>query len=268
MMKNYLSLLGIQMREVVWVAWVFPAIGLVMYGLPFLTVSRTHSGLSMVLSIMPSVYTVMLAYLLVIKDRTTWAKEFRLMAHAEFLISRPILRRTGYAAFMTIYFVMILFPSVANLAYACQNPSLEFLCYQSAGSKTEAAVYRDLYLQILPDSQLVERPKSSPIILWPKGAVFVAGWKLLIVVVLAVMIQFVVFLRLPKIAKTILAAAIIVAPPLLLLLSMSVQSAFQVYQNLFGFFINHWVVVVSSGIVIVLALEVLAFRLSAESEIT
>jgi len=267
-MRTYLSLLGVQMQGVMWVAWMFLMVGLLWNGLPLLIGKGPNSGLAMVLTLFPCFYTVMLAYFLVIKDRTKVAKSFRLIPQAEFLISRPISRMTGYAVFMTIYFVLVIGPSVIGLAYASQNPALEFLCYKSPTQQTAAAIHQEQYLEIMPGSRLQEQPKGSPIIVWPQGAVFVAGWKLLIVVVLALMVQFIVFLKMRNSMRTVVATLVMFLPLLLMFLTTREESVwFSAYQSAFGFFTVHWLAVWGIAITLFLAAEALAFHLAARSDI-
>lgn len=267
-MKIYLSLLSIQMRGVMWVAWMFIFIGLLWNGLPLLIGKGPNSGLFTVLTLFPCFYTVMVAYYLVIKDRTKALSGFRIMPHAEFITSRPVSRKLGYAVFLTIFFSLVIGPSLVNVAYASQHPVLEFLCYKSGSHQTEAAAHRDEYLRIMPGSHIEERPKSSPVIVWPQGALFVAAWKLLVVLVLAVMVQFVVFLNISNLGKKIAAVLVMGIPFLLMFLTIKPESVwYSAYQSAFGIFTVHWgMVAISVGLLFILA-QTWAFRLAANVDV-
>lgn len=121
----------------------------------------------------------------------------------EFLLSRPILRRTAYFSRVVYLFVLMLVPPLSAIYAERANPDLRVDFFQWTEPNAIAGSIQ-FYQKQFPDSTLVHKAPSSyrpntyvATVVIPSGNLLVAYWDLFVVIVLTLILQLATFFMSP-----------------------------------------------------------------------
>lgn len=116
------------------------------------------------------------------------------MPHAEFLLTRPVVRRRLCVVCLSIFYVIVLTPSVLALAVTAFRPDLRLSLYKSATQSTEAADRQTVYEKGFPFTY-VEPGKNRLVLVAPHGLLYAKAWQLATVTLAAILLQWLLFRR-------------------------------------------------------------------------
>jgi hypothetical protein len=114
----------------------------------------------------------------------------------EFLLSRPIRLRTAYLSRMAVYFILMLAAPLSEVYVASAKPGLRVEFYPWKDQSTETTDRLRFYQQQFPDSAVDYKPRtgvrkeaSDATLSIPFGALLIAFWDLIVVIVFAFALQ-------------------------------------------------------------------------------
>ena len=84
-----------------------------------------------------------------------------LIPSGEFLLTRPISRRTSYFSLMFLYFIVLLSPCALDIVVTMVEPDLRVSFYHGKTQSTEGADKLSLYQVQFPNSSLIRMPKEG-----------------------------------------------------------------------------------------------------------
>jgi len=125
----------------------------------------------------------------------------------EFLLSRPILRRTAYFSRVVFLFALMLVPPLSEIYAERANPDLRVDFYHWTEPNLIAGQIQ-LYQNKFPNSSVVHKAPSSyrpntyvATVVIPSGKLLVAYWDLCVVIVLTLVLQLAMFFTSPVNAR-------------------------------------------------------------------
>jgi hypothetical protein len=127
---------------------------------------------------------------------TTWAG-YKPIPYGEFLFAHPILRTQAYRPRILVYYILILASPLVGLGLASRRPEMTLALYQTPTRRAEALVNLKYYQSAFPDSHIYDKNNTKTLVI-PNGCMAAAGWKLFITTLIAVGVQTMVLLPLPK----------------------------------------------------------------------
>lgn len=173
----------------------------------------------------------------------------------EFLLSRPILRRTAYFSRVVFLFVLMLVPPLSAIYAERANPDLRVDFFHWVDPNAVAGQIQ-FYQKQFPDSSVIPEPRSVQLnaylrttyvasVAIPSGKLLVAYWDLFVVIVLTLVLQLAMFFTSPVNARIgflfmtlagtwffVGLAFVVMFPPL------GVRPT--VYEDGFFLFAHHW----------------------------
>lgn len=121
----------------------------------------------------------------------------------EFLLVRPVLRRTAYLSRMVLYFIIILAAPLLEVYVASAKPDLriEFFDTSTQSPGAEAAARQKFYQDQFPESSVVHETKlvgthtkiPYNALVIPSGALLIARWDLFAAIMIALILQIAMF---------------------------------------------------------------------------
>ena len=219
------------------------------------------SGIATSLSAMPIMFSGILAMQFFTRN-TGWsgAGSAWLMPAGEFLLTRPVPRRTAHLSLMCLYFVVLLSPCLLNVGVTLAEPHLRISLYHSKTQSTEGADKLSLYQKQFPNSSVIHLPKAGHnTLVIPFGEMLIAFWQLWMTVVLALALQTTTLLVLPSKVQMGLLMAICLAPMFLITFKLWGDPTMAL-EKLFFVFAHHWVLIA----LLTLGVFVLVQRMAAK----
>ena len=122
----------------------------------------------------------------------------------EFLLGRPILRRTAYFPRMVLFFIIMLITPFLQVYVASAKPDLRVEFYNWVDPAIIAG-HKSFYREQFPNGTVIHQPDpglqkgfydSSLVI--PSGALLVAWWNLIVAIVVGLILQMTLFSRSPS----------------------------------------------------------------------
>jgi hypothetical protein len=99
--------------------------------------------------------------------------------HAEFILSRPVMRRQIQQCYAAFYFLLVLIPLLISLGVSLLNPDLYLSLHQNAAGSTEALDKLSYYQAKFSQSEILNDESGNPKeLLIPNGSVLVVAWML------------------------------------------------------------------------------------------
>ena len=113
------------------------------------------------------------------------------MPHAEFLLTRPVLRRRMCVVCLSIFYVIVLAPSVLALGATAFKPDMRLSLYKR---DTQSADRQAIYEKGFPHTY-VEPGKNRSTLVAPYGQLYAKAWQLASVTAAALLLQWLLFRR-------------------------------------------------------------------------
>jgi len=156
-----------------------------------------------------------------------------LMPESEFLLVRPISRRTAYLSRLFLFFIIVLLPSLLEVSAALVKPDLEMSFELSGKQNTEAEYKEKLYQDQFPNNSIIRKPKANHDTLVIRfGALLIALWVFCLTIFIALILQMAMLFMLPVSIQWGILTAIC---------TVSIFSSQTKMESSFFFFANHWV---------------------------
>jgi hypothetical protein len=169
---------------------------------------------------------------------STW-----LIPGAEFLLVRPVSRRTAYRCWILLYFVVLLLPMLSYVGLTMAAPDLRISVYESANPVRGRMDRASLYQEQFPASTLIPARKGSfATLIVPNGALLVAFWQFWLTILLALALQVTSHLGLPSKLQMGLLVAICVVPPFMVAFHLLGNPTPLLEYTLF-IFAHHWITI-------------------------
>lgn len=166
-----------------------------------------------------------------------------LLPAGDFLLTRPIPRRMAYYSRMSLYFAVLLLPSLLNVGLTAVEPDLRISLYHSETQSTEGADKLALYRAQFANGRLVHDPRAGhDTFVIPFGAVWVAIWQFWLAILLALALQGATLLTLPSRIQIGLFTAICLTPMLMIMFRFR-EDPTAMLEDVVFFFIQHWVLI-------------------------
>jgi len=203
-MRNFSPLLRFNLKTIPWFVWMlsFVTIGMAII---FSRTTGELSGFETELGGFPLFYSAMIGlfFFSEAKDgRSTSTAWLTPVPHGEFLLTRPIPRESAWLMRSSLFFMCVLAGPVLNLCLTQFHPDMHLSLYQSATQHTEAAEKLALYRSVFPASIVIHAPGAShDTLIVPGGYLLVAGWQLFRSVIVALGLQILPLLLIPRKAK-------------------------------------------------------------------
>jgi hypothetical protein len=104
-------------------------------------------------------------------------KEGARLPHAEFLLSRPVMRRQIQQYYAVFYFLLVLAPLLISLGVSLFNPDLYLSLHKNVAGPTEALDKLAYYQAQFPQSEVLDDESGNPKeLMIPDGSVLVVTW--------------------------------------------------------------------------------------------
>jgi hypothetical protein len=207
------------------------------------------TGLITTLNTMPLMFCGLLGMQFLIRD-TGWSGTASnwLMPAGEFLLTRPVQRRTAYLSRMALFFIVILLPCFLNVGVTMVKPDLRISLSNSKSQNVEVASKLTRYQEQFANSALIHPSKAgNDTLLIPRGAVLIALWQLWLATLLALGLQAATLLTLPS--KTQIGLFMVLCfAPLLITTFPLLGDPTPFLEHVFFFFVHHGVLVFLSTI--------------------
>jgi hypothetical protein len=166
-----------------------------------------------------------------------------LMPGGEFLLARPVLRRTVYRSRILLYFVVLLLPMLPYVGLTMAVPDLKLSLYESGNPVSGRIDRASLYQEQFPDSTLIHARKGSfATLIVPNGALLVAFWQFWLTILLALALQATSLLELPSKMLIGLLVAICVVPTFMVAFHLLGNPTPILEYTLF-IFAHHWITI-------------------------
>jgi hypothetical protein len=108
------------------------------------------------------------------------------LPHAEFLLSRPVMRRQIQQYYAAFYYFLVLVPLLVSLGLSLLNPDLYLSLHHGTTGPTEALDKLAYYQAQFPQSKILHDESGKPKeLLIPNGSVLVVAWMLVSVTLVA-----------------------------------------------------------------------------------
>jgi hypothetical protein len=198
------------------------------------------SGIRNTLDVFPLMFYSILGMQFFIGTKSSTGATFPgMIPAAEFLLVRPVSRRTAYLSRMVFFFFIMLIAPLLGLGLTIAEPDLQVSLYHSKTESTEAADNITLYQKQFPDNFIIHKPKAThDTLVIPFGSMLLKLWEFWLVVCLALALQAVVLVKLPAKIQTGLFMGIGMSP--FLLVSDLFWNSSTIAENAFFFFAHHW----------------------------
>lgn len=190
------------------------------------------------------------------------------MPHAEFLLTRPVVRRRMCVVCLSIFYVIVLAPSVLAVAATAFKPDMRLSLYKSDTQSTEAADRQAAYEKGFPHTY-VEPGKNRSTLVAPYGQLYAKVWQFASVTAAALLLQWLLFRRKQerKFAKYI--------PILIMWLFLLPTLAFvfrrdlvmPVFESVFFFFVQNFWLCLIALLVAFVSMQVWTLRRARDLEV-
>jgi hypothetical protein len=263
-MRNFAPLLYFNLKTIPPAIWLFCMITIVM-AVFFNDTTGEHSGFETALTgHMGTMYSLLLGVFFFSEGKTGGARSsLTPIPHGEFLFARPVSRRSAWLARACLYFTAVFAAPVIFLCVALFHPDFKLSLYQEATRHTEAAGKLALYQAAFPDSAVVhEHGSSHDTLVIPRGWLFLAGWQLLVTILLALGLQILTFLS----SKTQLKIFIFYIGTILIVILGS-WKAMDYIEPIFFQFSRHWRLVALGALAVICLVQWFACKRAGEMEV-
>ncbi len=122
----------------------------------------------------------------------------------EFLLARPILRRTAYFPRLGLFFIIMLATPLLQVYVASAKPDLSVEFYNWVDPAIIAG-HKSFYREQFPYGTVIHRPNPGKLngaydstLVVPSGALLVAWWNLIVAIVVGLALQIILFSRSPS----------------------------------------------------------------------
>lgn len=246
--RIFVSLLHFNYQILPWVIWMLLAIIILNVAIQMTGVFLFRgdpyvgelSGLGTSLSVFPIMFYGILGIQFFIGSTgSTGAASLGMIPAGEFLLVRPVSRRTAYLSRIVFFFLIMLIAPLLRLGLTMTEPDLQMSLYHSKIESTEAADKITLYQEQFPDSSVIRKPKAThDTLVIPFGSMLIKLLEFWLVVCLALALQVVVLVKLPAKIQTGLFMGIGMSP--FFLVSDLFWKSSAMAENGFFFFAHHW----------------------------
>ena len=219
-----------------------------------------RTGLSDCFNAWPLVFCSQFGMLYLSAGATTWTQPFALISNAEFLIVRPVSRRSAYLARIALYFLIMISGSLLTVSASLPDPDLHLFLSLSKTSTNEATEHLTLYREQFPNSSVINKPELyHDTLIIPFGAVLIALWEFYLTALLAFAMQATMALTLPPKIQMSLLTVVSQTPLLLLVLNLSGKHT-MLMEYAFFFFVHHWVFIVLFSLGMIVLVQSIALK--------
>jgi hypothetical protein len=208
--------------------------------------TRELNGIADSVGALPIMMCIILAIQLVFATGVGWSGGpfVWLIPAGEFLLVRPIPRRTAYFSRAFLYFMIILMVPLVKVGMTMPEADLRLSLYHSKTQSTEAAHKLALYQDQFPGSSVVRLPGAyHDTLVIPWGATLIALWQLWLVILFALALQVTTLLSLPQNIQigTIVGICFV---PLLTMAFSPFRDELALMEGCFFVFVHNWAFIV------------------------
>jgi len=201
---------------------------------------REEIGLANSLNEFPIVFCALLGMLYLGAGAATSMQPFGLLPNGEFLLVRPVPRRTVYLSRVCLYFILMAAAPLLKISTTLAEPDLRISLYHGKTQSTEGADKLRLYQDQFPNNSIIRLPNARhDTFVIPFGATQTALFQFWLTILLALVLQTATLLILPPKVQTWMLIGICMVP-MFLLGFVPFAELTTMMENAFFFFANHW----------------------------
>jgi hypothetical protein len=189
-----------------------------------------------------------------------WTQPFALIPGGEFLLVRPVSRRTAYLARIALYFLIMISGSLLKVGASLPDPDLPLYLSLGKTSTNEVTEHLALYREQFPESSVIHQAGAyHDTLVIPSGAAWTALWELFLTFFFAVALQATMVLALPPKVQMALLIAVSQTPLLLIVLNLSGKHT-MLMEYAFFFFAHHWIFILLLALGIFVLVQSMALK--------